>query len=62
MAPLLGTPLELIETTLRADVIAPTALLQRVLPQMVERGRGVIINVTSAVAFLEPPGKLGAGG
>lgn len=62
MAPLLGTPLELIETTLRADVIAPTALLQRVLPQMIERGRGVIVNVTSAVAFLEPPGMLGAGG
>jgi NAD(P)-dependent dehydrogenase (short-subunit alcohol dehydrogenase family) len=62
MEPLLGTPLELIETTLRADVIAPTALLQRVLPPMIERRRGVVINVTSAVAFLEPPGGPGAGG
>jgi len=62
MDPLLGTPIELIETTLQADVISTVALLQALLPGMVERERGVVINVTSAVAFLEPPGPLGKGG
>jgi len=62
MAPLLGTPIELIETTVDADVLSLVALLQRILPGMAARGRGVFVQVTSAVAFLEPPGPLGKGG
>lgn len=62
MAPLLGTPLEQIGTTLDADVLSMAALLQRFLPGMVERGHGIVVNVTSAVAFMEPPGPLGKGG
>lgn len=62
MAPLLGTSIDLIETTLQADVLSVTALLQRVLPGMIDHGGGTIVNVTSAVAFREPPGPLGEGG
>lgn len=62
MAPLLGTPIDLIETTLQADVLSVTALLQRLLPGMIDQGGGTIVNVTSAVAFRDPPGPLGKGG
>jgi NAD(P)-dependent dehydrogenase (short-subunit alcohol dehydrogenase family) len=62
MAPLLGTPIEQIETTIQADVLSMVALLQRLLPGMVERGHGVVVDVTSAVAFLEPPAPVGKGG
>jgi NAD(P)-dependent dehydrogenase (short-subunit alcohol dehydrogenase family) len=61
-SPLLGTPLEQIEKNLRADLVAPTAMLQAVLPGMVERGHGIVINVTSGAAYREPRGIYGHGG
>lgn len=62
MAPLEGTDLELIERTVDADVISMALLLQLIVPSMAARGGGVVVNVTSAVAFREPPGPLGRGG
>jgi NAD(P)-dependent dehydrogenase (short-subunit alcohol dehydrogenase family) len=37
-------------------------LIKAVLPQMIERGGGTIINITSAVAFEDPPAPAGEGG
>lgn len=62
MAPLLGTPLDLIERSVRADILSQLQILQAVLPSMVERGRGVVVNMTSMVAHMEPPGPIGKGG
>jgi NAD(P)-dependent dehydrogenase (short-subunit alcohol dehydrogenase family) len=59
---LLDTPLELLDRHLDANVMAPLTCIRLVLPSMVERGSGLIINVTSDVAWSDPPAAAGAGG
>jgi hypothetical protein len=59
---LLDTPIEDIQESVRAAVISWVALLQTVLPRMVERGGGKVVNLTSSVVFLDPPGPIGEGG
>ena len=49
-------PLEELALTLEADVVAPALLSQRVIPLMVSNGGGVIVNMSSAVVFLNPSG------
>ena len=44
---LVDTPLELLDKHLEANVMAPLILTKLVLPQMIERGSGVILNMTS---------------
>jgi NAD(P)-dependent dehydrogenase (short-subunit alcohol dehydrogenase family) len=56
------TTVEMIETKLSANVVAQVILLKAVLPHMVERGTGRIVNVTSAVAVTDPPAPPGEGG
>jgi len=56
------TPLELLDKHLEANVMAPLVLAKLVLPQMVERGSGAVLNVTSSVAWMDPPAAAGAGG
>ncbi len=51
-----------LEATLQANVMVPVCLVQAVVPGMVERGRGVIVNLTSMVAHQEPRAKVGFGG
>jgi NAD(P)-dependent dehydrogenase (short-subunit alcohol dehydrogenase family) len=51
-----------IETKLEANVVAQLVLIKQVLPGMLERGNGTIINVTSAVAISDPPAPAGQGG
>jgi NAD(P)-dependent dehydrogenase (short-subunit alcohol dehydrogenase family) len=53
---------ELLETKLAANVVAQFALAKHVIPSMLERGQGTIINVTSAVATTDPPAPAGQGG
>jgi NAD(P)-dependent dehydrogenase (short-subunit alcohol dehydrogenase family) len=60
--PLLETPLELIERPIQANLVSQIALLKQIVPRMLEAGGGTVINVTSAVASLNPPGPLGRGG
>jgi NAD(P)-dependent dehydrogenase (short-subunit alcohol dehydrogenase family) len=58
----LDTPLELLEAPLRANVLGPLALTKVVLPGMIERGRGVIVDITSAAAYGDPTKPAGDGG
>jgi NAD(P)-dependent dehydrogenase (short-subunit alcohol dehydrogenase family) len=52
---LLDTPVDELDRSLEADVIAPAVLIQRAVPLMTAAG-GVIVNMSSAVVFLSPPG------
>jgi short-subunit dehydrogenase len=46
----------------RVDVEAVVELCSRVVPGMVERGRGAVLNVASTAAFQPLPGQAGYGG
>jgi len=50
------------ETTIRADYLHQLLLIQRVLPAMLGRGGGCIVNMSSGTAYLDPPGPTGKGG
>jgi NAD(P)-dependent dehydrogenase (short-subunit alcohol dehydrogenase family) len=56
------TPIDLLDKHLQANVIAPLILTQAVLPGMIARGRGTIVNVTSASAYATPTKPAGEGG
>jgi NAD(P)-dependent dehydrogenase (short-subunit alcohol dehydrogenase family) len=58
----LDTPLELLDKHLEANVMAPLVLARILLPQMIERGNGLIANITSSVAWVDPPAPAGEGG
>jgi NAD(P)-dependent dehydrogenase (short-subunit alcohol dehydrogenase family) len=58
----MDTPLELHERHLEANVLAPIILSRLVLPGMLERGGGFIVNVTSASGRMDPPAPAGEGG
>ena len=47
---------------LDGNVVAPVIMVQSVLPGMVERGAGTIVDVTSHTATADPPGPVGKGG
>jgi NAD(P)-dependent dehydrogenase (short-subunit alcohol dehydrogenase family) len=36
------------------DIVAPLTLISLLVPAMVERGKGTVLNVTSAVAYIDP--------
>jgi NAD(P)-dependent dehydrogenase (short-subunit alcohol dehydrogenase family) len=59
---ILDTPLEILDRHLEANVMAPVALIQAVLPGMLRRGGGRIINLTSPAGFDNPPAAAGRGG
>jgi NAD(P)-dependent dehydrogenase (short-subunit alcohol dehydrogenase family) len=50
------------EKVLQGNLIAPILLIQRVLPGMLARGSGMIMNVVSASATMDPPAPIGKGG
>ncbi|MGH9025215.1 MAG: SDR family NAD(P)-dependent oxidoreductase, partial [Acidimicrobiia bacterium] len=58
----LDTPLDLLAAHLQANVMSPLLLTRLVLPQMIERGRGFVVNISSAVAWMDPPAAPGKGG
>ena len=51
-----------VETKLRANVVSQLVLIKLVLPGMLERGAGRIVNMSSAVAVSDPPAPVGEGG
>jgi NAD(P)-dependent dehydrogenase (short-subunit alcohol dehydrogenase family) len=59
---LLDTPVELLDHHLEANVMAPVILTRLVLPGMVERGAGVVINLASSSGRMDPPAPAGEGG
>jgi NAD(P)-dependent dehydrogenase (short-subunit alcohol dehydrogenase family) len=61
-AGLIGTPLDVFEKTLTGDILAPLLILQKVVPGMVERGSGTIVQMSSFVAANNPPAPPGKGG
>jgi len=56
------TPLELLDRHLEANVMAPLALTKALLPSMLERGSGTIVNITSGAGYADPPAAAGSGG
>jgi len=58
----LDTPIELIDRHLEANVMAPVVLTKLVLPSMVERGSGVVINLASSSGTMDPARPAGSGG
>jgi NAD(P)-dependent dehydrogenase (short-subunit alcohol dehydrogenase family) len=55
---LLDMPIEELSLTLEADVVAPALLCQRAIPSMISNGAGFIVNMSSAVVFLDPRGTI----
>jgi len=62
MDQLLDTPVELLDRHLEANVMAPVVLTKLVLPPMLDRGSGVIINLASSSGASDPPAPAGHGG
>jgi NAD(P)-dependent dehydrogenase (short-subunit alcohol dehydrogenase family) len=62
MDQILDTPAELIEQHLTANVMAPVILTKLVLPGMLERGGGVVIDLASSSGTMDPPAPAGHGG
>jgi NAD(P)-dependent dehydrogenase (short-subunit alcohol dehydrogenase family) len=58
----LDLDIDLVVTKLQANVVAQLVLIKAVLPGMLERGGGTIIDITSAVATTDPPAPTGEGG
>lgn len=59
---LVDTPIRILRDHLEANVLAPLVLIKAVLPSMVERNTGVIVDITSGVAYGDPPAPAGEGG
>src|SRR4029077_14572927 len=59
---LLDTPVELLDAHLEANVMAPVILSQLVLPQMLDRGEGYIVDIPSSAGSSNPPAPAGEGG
>jgi NAD(P)-dependent dehydrogenase (short-subunit alcohol dehydrogenase family) len=59
---IVDTPVQLLRDHLEANALAPIVLIKELLPQMIERGGGTIIDITSSVAFEDPTEPAGDGG
>jgi NAD(P)-dependent dehydrogenase (short-subunit alcohol dehydrogenase family) len=59
---IVDTPVQVLRDHLEANALAPIVLIKKLLPQMIERGGGTIIDITSSVAFEDPAEPAGAGG
>jgi NAD(P)-dependent dehydrogenase (short-subunit alcohol dehydrogenase family) len=62
MVPIMELSVSQLEAKLAANAVAPFVLIQAVLPGMLARGGGVIVDVTSHTATADPPGPVGQGG
>jgi NAD(P)-dependent dehydrogenase (short-subunit alcohol dehydrogenase family) len=58
----LDLDIDMVTTKLEANVVAQLVMIKAVLPGMLERGGGTIIDITSAVATSDPPAPTGEGG
>jgi NAD(P)-dependent dehydrogenase (short-subunit alcohol dehydrogenase family) len=62
MVPFRDLTTEQLRRRLEGNVVAPVVLTQRVLPGMLARGGGIVVNVSSHVAVADPPAPVGQGG
>ena len=62
MVPVLELSVEQLQAKLAANVVAQMATIKVLLPGMLERGRGTIVDVSSHTAVADPPGPVGKGG
>jgi NAD(P)-dependent dehydrogenase (short-subunit alcohol dehydrogenase family) len=62
MLPFLDTTIEQLETKVQANYLSQLVLIKAVLPGMLQRGGGTIVNVTSHTATNDPPAPVGSGG
>ena len=62
MDQVLDTPIRVLRDHLEANALAPVVLIKALAPQMIERGSGTIIDITSTVAYEDPTEPAGAGG
>jgi NAD(P)-dependent dehydrogenase (short-subunit alcohol dehydrogenase family) len=58
----LDVDLETVETMFQANVFSQIHLTQKVLPHMLERGSGTVINMVSEAGQRDPPAPAGRGG
>jgi NAD(P)-dependent dehydrogenase (short-subunit alcohol dehydrogenase family) len=56
------TPLDVIAKHVEGNFWAPLVLTQQVLPGMLARGSGTIVNITSGAGYADPPAAAGEGG
>jgi NAD(P)-dependent dehydrogenase (short-subunit alcohol dehydrogenase family) len=59
---ILDTPVRVLRDHLEANALAPVVLIKALVPQMVERGTGTVINITSGAGYGDPPAPAGRGG
>ncbi|MEZ4333739.1 MAG: SDR family oxidoreductase [Myxococcota bacterium] len=59
---ILDTPVRILRDHLEANALAPIVLIKAVVPQMVKRKQGAVINITSTVAYEDPTEPAGKGG
>jgi len=62
MTHVMDLDITMLRTKFEANVVAQVLLAQRVIPGMLARGGGTIIDMTSAVALNDPPAPGGQGG
>lgn len=58
----LDTPMDLLRKQFEGNVFAPLIINQLVLPGMIARGDGIIVNITSTSGYGDPLNPAGAGG
>jgi NAD(P)-dependent dehydrogenase (short-subunit alcohol dehydrogenase family) len=56
------TPIRVLRDHIEANALAPLVLVKAVLPQMLDRGEGVIVDITSGAGYGDPPAPAGEGG
>ncbi|HEX5097669.1 MAG TPA: SDR family oxidoreductase, partial [Acidimicrobiia bacterium] len=59
---ILDTPIPVLRDHLEANALAPVVLVKEIVPGMIERGGGTVINITSSAGYEDPPAPAGAGG
>jgi len=62
MSLFLDLDLDEARTLFEANLMAQIHLTQKILPRMLERGRGLVINLVSGSALSDPPAPAGSGG
>jgi NAD(P)-dependent dehydrogenase (short-subunit alcohol dehydrogenase family) len=59
---ILDTPVRILRDHFEANVLAPVVLVKAIVPHMIERGGGTVINITSGAGYSDPPAPAGEGG